>query len=248
MPSREPVLLARRLHRAFASGPSTTIALDDVSMDCFAGESSLIMGPSGSGKSTLLSVLSGLSLPDRGQVVAHGTDLTRLSPGERKRFRLRHCGFVFQGHNLFPALTAREQLELVLLWGEGCTPKEARREADQMLDLLGLRKQTRLLPAELSGGEKQRVAIGRALIKKPTLCFADEPTSALDWERGKRVIDLLRDVARRDRATVILVSHDARVTPLMDRIFHMEDGRLLPAQSPFALAAHLAGGVEHAGG
>ena len=248
MPDRDPVLLAKRLHRTFVSGHWPTKALDDVSIDCFAGESALIMGPSGSGKSTLLSVLSGLSVPDRGQVVAHGTELTRLSAAERKRFRLRHCGFVFQGHNLFPALTAREQLELVLLWGEGFTPKEARREADAMLDLLGLRKQTRLLPAELSGGEKQRVAIGRALIKKPTLCFADEPTSALDWERGKRVVDLLRDVAKRDRATVIVVSHDARVRPFMDRTYHMEDGKLLNSPCAPTLASCVAGDVDHASG
>src|SRR5262249_12908402 len=161
-----------------------TTALHEVSLELYRGQMVLLMGPSGSGKSTLLAVLSGLLHPDSGQVVALGKDLWRLSERERERFRLRHCGFIFQGYNLFPALTARQQLEVVLRWGAGATGREARRRADEMLALLGLARKARLRPTQLSGGEKQRVAIGRALIKSPTFCFADEPTSALDWAHG----------------------------------------------------------------
>src|SRR5262249_17885678 len=140
--------------------------------------------------------------------------------------RLRHCGFIFQGYNLFAALSARQQLEMVVRWGEGATAREARRRADEMLALLGLGRKGHLRPLELSGGEKQRVAIGRALIKDPQLCFADEPTSALDWAHGEQVVELLRNAAHDRGATVLCVAHDARIVPYADRVFYLEDGRL----------------------
>ena len=146
---------------------------------------------------------------------------------ERQRFRLRHCGFIFQGYNLFPALTARQQLEMVVRWGEGAPAREARRRAEEILELLGLARRAHLRPIELSGGEKQRVAIGRALIKDPQLIFADEPTSALDWAHGEQVVELLRNAAHDRGASVVIVAHDARIVPYSDRVFKMEDGRLL---------------------
>jgi putative ABC transport system ATP-binding protein len=184
------------------------------------------MGPSGSGKSTLLAVLAGLLRPDGGRVVAGGEDLWTMTEPQRKQFRLRHCGFIFQGYNLFAALTARQQLELVLHWGEGVTGRAARARADEMLDVLGLEKKKDLKPQQLSGGEKQRVAIGRALIKSPALCFADEPTSALDWGHGQQVIELLRTAARLRNSSVLIVAHDHRLVPYADRVFHLEDGCL----------------------
>jgi putative ABC transport system ATP-binding protein len=190
------------------------------------------MGPSGSGKSTLLAILSGLLHPDKGQVLAMGEDMWKMSDTERERFRQRYCGFIFQGYNLFPALTARQQLEIVLRWGEGVSAREARRRSDDMLALLGLAKKASLRPAELSGGEKQRVAIGRALIKEPIFCFADEPTSALNWEHGEHVVELLRSAAHEQGATILMVSHDERVVPYADQIFHMEDGCLTEPQPP----------------
>src|SRR5262249_9505181 len=152
----------------------------------------LLMGPSGSGKSTLLAALSGLLRPDSGRVLALDQDLWALSDKQRERFRRRYCGFIFQGYNLFPALTARQQLEMVLRWGNGLSSREAHRRTNTMLGLLGLSKKADLRPNQLSGGEKQRVAIGRALIKEPSLVFADEPTAALDWKHGEQVIELLR--------------------------------------------------------
>jgi putative ABC transport system ATP-binding protein len=205
-----------------------TRALRAVSLELYPGQVSLLMGPSGSGKSTLLAVLSGLLRPDSGRVLALGTDLWRLGERQREQFRRRHCGFIFQGYNLFPALTARQQLEMVLRWGEGVPGREARRRADALLDLLGLGRKTHLRPAQLSGGEKQRVAVGRALVKKPAFCFADEPTSALDWEHGQQVIQMLRAAADQ-RATILIVAHDSRIVPYVDQVFHIEDGRLREA-------------------
>jgi putative ABC transport system ATP-binding protein len=127
---------------------------------------------------------------------------------------------------LFPALTARQQLEIVLKWGTGITGGEARRRADEMLDRLGLAASKHKKPAQLSGGEKQRVAIGRALVKNPSFVFADEPTSALDWENGQRVIELLRDAAHERGASILVVSHDHRILPFVDVYYHLEDGHL----------------------
>jgi putative ABC transport system ATP-binding protein len=219
-------LAADRLVRGFGTGAGRSVAVDDVSLALEAGELNLLMGPSGSGKSTLLAVLSALLRSDHGRVGAAGQDIWTLSDGELERFRLRHCSYIFQGYNLFPSLTARQQLEVVLRWGEGVNGREAVRRADRVLDRLGLSKKSHLRPAQLSGGEKQRVAIARALVKNPTFLFADEPTSALDWENGQHVIDLLREAARERNATVLVVTHDHRLVPFADRVFEMADGRL----------------------
>src|SRR5262249_4727869 len=159
----------------------------------------------------LLAVLAGLLAPTSGQVLALGEDLWSLSPARQEQFRRRHFGFIFQGYNLFPALTAREQLELVLRWGENLSGRQARRRATGMLERLGLGDKMHLRPSELSGGEKQRVAIGRALVKEPRVCFADEPTSALDWAHGQEVTKLLQAAARERGATVLVVTHDPRL-------------------------------------
>jgi putative ABC transport system ATP-binding protein len=221
----------RGLHltHSYGQADTRTVALQDVSLDLQRGQLVLLMGPSGSGKSTLLSILSGLLRPERGSVLTLGQDLWRLSEREREHFRLRHYGFIFQGYNLFPALTARQQLEIVLRWGNGTPAREARSRADAMLDLLGLARKAHLRPAQLSGGEKQRVAIGRALIKEPQFCFADEPTSALDWDHGEQVVELLRAAAHEREATVLMVAHDKRLVPYADRVLYIEDGCLAEA-------------------
>jgi putative ABC transport system ATP-binding protein len=226
MVKSRPILKGIDLVRAFGEGEKKTLALRGISIKLYAGQVGLLMGPSGSGKSTLLAVLSGLLKPDGGKVAALGEDLWTMSEQGREEFRRRNCGFIFQGYNLFPAMTARQQLELVLTLGEGATAAQARRRAEEMLALLDLADKAHLRPAQLSGGEKQRVAIGRALIKSPTFCFADEPTSALDWANGVQVVELLRAAAHHDGATVLIVSHDSRLKPYADRVFHLEDGRL----------------------
>lgn len=229
---RDSVLAGSDLVRSFGSGGTRAFALKGVSVDFNPGELNLLMGPSGSGKSTLLAVLSGLLRPDTGVVGALGQDVWQMSETAMERFRLRHCSYIFQGYNLFPALTAREQLEIVLKWGEGCSSREARQRADRVLGQLGLSNKAHLRPAELSGGEKQRVAIGRALVKNPTLVFADEPTSALDWENGQQVIRLLTETARERGAMVLVVTHDPRLTPFADRVFELADGQLQAEPTP----------------
>jgi putative ABC transport system ATP-binding protein len=233
-----------KISRFFGEGEIRTAALSDVSLELYRGQLALLMGPSGSGKSTLLAVMSGLLQPSLGNVYALDNgqmkDVWHLTAKEREEFRLKHCGFIFQGYNLFPALSAQQQLEIVLRWGSSSGNKESRKKADEMLSLLGLGNKGRLKPAQLSGGEKQRVAIGRALIKDPKFVFADEPTSALDWSSGERVIELLRAAAHDRDATILIVSHDHRIKPYVDVHFHLEDGKLDDAKPvekelPFAL-------------
>lgn len=232
MTDDKPTLLARNLTRSFGEGDTKTVAVNEVSLELARRQVSLLMGPSGSGKSTLLAIMSGLLHPDSGQVLSLDEDIWALTDREREAFRQKYCGFIFQGYNLFPALTARQQLEIVLRWGEGTPAREARQRADEMLSLLGLGKKGHLRPNQLSGGEKQRVAIGRALIKEPVFCFADEPTSALDWAHGEQVIELLCAAAHEQGATILIVAHDARIVPYADQVFHLEDGCLLDPKPP----------------
>lgn len=249
--SAEVILQGRHVTRTFGAGATVTRAVDDVSLEVCAGEVVVLMGPSGSGKSTLLAILSGLLPPSAGQVLALGEEMWALSDVERQQFRLRHCSFVFQAYNLFPALSARQQLEMVLRLGERTRPAEARRRADEMLDLLGLGDRAHLRPDELSGGEKQRVAVARALVKNPAFFFADEPTAALDWPRGSQFVDLLCAAAHERGACVFMVSHDPRLSACADRLYHLEDGRLrvgkigTPLADP-ALAPLAIGGAHHA--
>lgn len=221
-----PTLQAADLLRTFGTGQTKTYALQGVSLGLDAGQLNVLMGPSGSGKSTLLAVMSALLRPDSGRVTALGHDLWRMDEMQLEKFRLRHCSYIFQGYNLFPALTARQQLEVVLRWGEGCTGFEARKRSEKILGSLGLSHRMNLRPNQLSGGEKQRVAIGRALVKNPSFIFADEPTSALDWENGQQVIELLTGTAKRG-TTVLVVTHDPRLLKFAHRVFELEDGRLM---------------------
>jgi len=197
--------------------------LRDLSVLIHAGELTLCVGPSGSGKSTLLAALSGLIRPDAGEVTLLGENLWTLSENRRDRFRLEHCGFVFQGFNLFPGLTALENVLLPLHF-LGLAPAEARRRACDALAEVGLANQAHLTPAALSGGEKQRTAIARAITRNPRIIFADEPTSALDRHNGQIVIDILHRFARTHGTAVIGVTHDPRLLVHADRMIQLEDG------------------------
>lgn len=223
---RGPTLRAHDLLRTFGSGETRTVALQNINLDLERGDLNILMGPSGSGKSTLLAVISALLRPDSGRVVALDEDLWAMSDRDLERFRLKHCSYIFQGYNLFPALSARQQLEVVLQWGEGISQRDARIRSDRVLGQLGLTKRSHLRPIEMSGGEKQRVAIARALVKEPSFLFADEPTSALDWENGQAVIELLRECGRERGATVLVVTHDHRLVPFADKVIEMADGEL----------------------
>ena len=224
-------LAATSLTKRFRSGRGFVEVLRGVDFEAMHGEVTMVMGPSGSGKSTLIATLSGLMKPDGGQVMALGEDLWSRRPGKIDRFRLDHCGFVFQGFNLFPALTALQQVTTVLKY-KGVPKRTARAMAEEALIEVGLDKRMHQRPDALSGGEKQRVAIARALAKRPTLLFADEPTSSLDGENGQIVTRLLRRAAKEHGAAVICVTHDPRLEAFADRIVHLEDGRILDREPP----------------
>ncbi len=221
--TRELAIDARGLTKGFGKGPTRVEILKGIDFQVEIGEIALVMGPSGSGKSTLLAAVSGLMKPDSGSVISLGTDMWTMSRSEIDKFRLRNCGFVFQGFNLFPALTASQQIEVLLKFA-GVKRAERRETAVAILKAVGLGHRIDYRPEKLSGGEKQRVAIARALAKKPRLVFADEPTSALDGENGQLAMDLLRKAAKEQGATVLCVTHDVRLAQYADRIITIEDG------------------------
>ncbi len=221
---------AKSLVKRFKSGKAWVEVLKGVDFDARHGDLTMVMGPSGSGKSTLIAALSGLLKPEEGRVdVLDVDDLWKLSSGRIDKFRLDNCGFIFQGFNLFPALTALQQVETVLKF-QGLTSGQARKRATTALEEVGLGHRLHQRPAALSGGEKQRVAIARALAKDPKILFADEPTSALDGENGQVVIKLLRRAATEHGAAVICVTHDPRLEAWADRVIHIEDGKILDDQ------------------
>ena len=222
--SQNPTAIrAHGVYKRFKTGRTHIEVLKRVDFDACHGEVTMVMGPSGSGKSTLVAALSGLLKPDEGEVAALGEDLWSLRTGKLDRFRLDHCGFIFQGFNLFSALTALQQVEIVLRY-QGHPKKVARERAANALMEVGLETKLNQRPSELSGGEKQRVAIARAIAKNPQLLFADEPTSALDGENGQVVIKLIQRAAKTHGAAVICVTHDPRLEVYADRVIHLEDG------------------------
>ena len=222
-----PAIEAKGLVKRFKTGRTHIEVLKNMDFDATHGDLTMVMGPSGSGKSTLIAALSGLLKPDEGRVdILDVDDLWKKSSGRIDRFRLDHCGFIFQGFNLFPALTALQQVKIVLKY-QGLEPAEQDRRARAALEEVGLGNRLNQRPSELSGGEKQRVAIARCLAKTPQLIFADEPTSALDGENGQVVIRLLRRAAVEHGAAVVCVTHDPRLEAYADRVIKMEDGRIL---------------------
>jgi putative ABC transport system ATP-binding protein len=221
-----PALEASGLSKAYRIGKTRQQVLKNVDFTAYHGQVTMVMGPSGSGKSTLIAALSGLMRPDEGKVMAMGENLWSKSDGKIDKFRLKHCGFIFQGFNLFPSLDAIAQVAQILQYC-GINKHESRLRAIAVLESVGLGGRLHQKPAELSGGEKQRVAIARALAKSPALIFADEPTSALDSVNGQIVIKLLHQAAKEEGAAIIVVTHDSRLEPHADRIIHMEDGKIL---------------------
>ena len=228
MSQDEQGLLAQSLTKVFGSGDTAVEAVRDVSFSVRTGEFVAIVGPSGSGKTTLLAMLGGLLIATNGRVVVGGSDISRWSEAQRARFRRERVGFVFQGFNLVPYLTAEQNL-MVIPSISGKVSREARARARQLLRELGVEKRAHHLPGELSGGERQRVAIGRALMNDPLLVLVDEPTSNLDSERGNEVVHSLAEEVKMRNKIGIMVTHDRRMLTHVDRVLEMADGRL---QSP----------------
>jgi putative ABC transport system ATP-binding protein len=211
--------------KTYASGEAAVRALERVNLEARRGEVLLMMGPSGSGKTTLLQIMGCILRPTSGSVRVCGREVGGLGERELPRVRLDHIGFVFQGFNLFPTLSAGENVELALDL-KNVRGREARRRAAALLEQVDLGDKYKAFPANLSGGQKQRVAIARALAGDPDIVLADEPTAALDSHSGRIVMEMLRGLAHeRDRA-VVIVTHDDRTLEYADRIVRIEDGRI----------------------
>lgn len=222
-----PVLQVEGVSKTFGHGELAVQALKPCSFGVDAGELAALLGPSGSGKSTLLLTIALILEPTTGRIVIDGQEVYRDGQArvDDRAFRRRHIGFVFQQHNLIPFLTAQENVALVMRLN-GVGRREAARRAMDLLAYLEIAPRADALPANLSGGEQQRVAIGRALANEPALILADEPTAALDTDRGAKVMALLRRIARERRSAVITVTHDHRMIEGFDTVYRLDDGRL----------------------
>ena len=222
-PTAEIIVRAERLGKQVVSPEGTLVILDDISFGIARGESVAVVGASGSGKSTLLGLLAGLDAPSRGRVWLAGVDLGGLDEDGRALLRAQRVGFVFQSFQLLTGLTA---LENVLLPLELAGQPDARRQALELLERVGLQARARHYPSQLSGGEQQRVAIARAFAGSPAVLFADEPTGNLDQKTGHRIIELLFALNREQGTTLILVTHDPELAAYCDRVLELDDGRL----------------------
>lgn len=222
----EALIRARGVEKSFGEGRLRTDVLRGVSIDVWPGEICLLMGPSGSGKTTFVSIVAGLMPPSEGDVELCGQAIARASLARTTRLRRGRVGFVFQQYNLFAGLTALDNVAEPLHMTLGVPIKAAREQALLALRAVGLEERAHHKPQDLSGGEKQRVAMARAIAPAPKLIIADEPTAALDWQTSLRIMELLRAHVTRDRGALI-VTHDHRLEQFADRIVAMEDGRVL---------------------
>ncbi|WP_333586780.1 ABC transporter ATP-binding protein [Phenylobacterium sp.] len=218
--SLAPVFSLNDLTKVYGEGASAVTALRGVDLEIAEGELIVLLGPSGSGKSTLLNILGGLDQPSSGQALFRGADIAHFDERALTQFRRRHVGFVFQFYNLIPSLTAFENVELV---GEVATNPLPPGEA---LEMVGLANRMHHFPAQLSGGEQQRVAIARAIAKRPSVLLCDEPTGALDITTGILVLDALTQVNQATGAATLLVTHNADIARLADRVIRFADGRI----------------------
>lgn len=216
----------RGVTKTYGEGDAAVRALEGVDLSVRSGEMLFLMGPSGSGKTTLLSIMGCILRPTSGSVLIAGSEVARLSERQMPQVRREKIGFIFQGFNLFPALTVRENIELTFDL-KGVRGKVARQRSEELLERVALREKANEWPANLSGGQKQRVAIARALAGEPEIVLADEPTAALDGATGRAILDLLRELAHEKGRAVVIVTHDSRAQAYADRIVTIEDGRVL---------------------
>jgi putative ABC transport system ATP-binding protein len=220
------VIEAERVTKIYKEGRFEVPAVQDVTLAAEPGEVLAILGPSGSGKTTLLSMLGCMLRPTSGSIRIHGEQVSDLDEGRLPAVRRRFVGFIFQSFNLFSALSAAENVEVVLQL-KGHERRARRAETVRLLEAVGLSDRAHFLPRDLSGGQRQRVSIARALAGDPLLILADEPTANLDWKSGEQVIQMLHGITRSEGRTVIIVTHDHRVMPYIDRSVRIEDGKLV---------------------
>lgn len=212
--------------KIYGEGARKIVALRGVDLEVKSGEIMMLAGPSGCGKTTLISVISGILNQDSGSCEVYGHPLSQMSKVNKIAFRAKNIGFVFQSFNLFPTLTAAENVAVPLMIG-GMDRKEASERGRELLAYMGLEDRTETFPVNLSGGQQQRVAIARALIHNPRLIVCDEPTSALDGDTGHKIMQLMKKVALDQDRALIIVTHDTRIFEFADRIAKMEDGHII---------------------
>jgi putative ABC transport system ATP-binding protein len=231
--AHDRVVLVRALTKTFGTGALAVPALKGVDFSMSRGEFVMLAGPSGSGKTTLLSVLGCVLSPTAGEVRLFDENLGGVSEAALPRLRVSYIGFIFQGHNLIASLSAQENIALQLQL-RGWSTVRSMSEAASLLDRVGLGDKADRKPGDLSGGQRQRVAIARAIAGGPPLILADEPTASLDAASGLHITEILRDLARERKHTVLVVTHDSRIFHLADRIVHIEDGRIVepPPDTP----------------
>lgn len=206
--------------KTYQMGETKIDANHDLSFECEQSQLTVILGPSGAGKSTVLNILGGMDTPTSGEVLIDGVDIANFSDKQLTEYRRHSVGFVFQFYNLVPNLTTKENVELA-----NSIVSDAL-EAKETLIKVGLGARLDNFPSQLSGGEQQRVAIARALAKNPKLLLCDEPTGALDYETGKQVLQLLQDASRKDNKTVLIITHNAALAKMADRVIHINDARV----------------------
>ncbi|MFO0593544.1 MAG: ABC transporter ATP-binding protein [Polyangiaceae bacterium] len=217
---------AKGVNKTFGKGALAFQALKGVDLEVQKGELVMLAGPSGSGKTTLLSILGCVLSASGGEVSIFGEDVSRRDEDELPRLRLSYIGFVFQGHNLIASMTAQENIGFQLQL-RGWDRRSSMREAERLLDRVGLADKLDRKPEDLSGGQRQRVAIARAIAGGPPLILADEPTASLDAKSGLSATEMLRELCKERGHTVVVVTHDSRIFHLADRLVHLEDGRIV---------------------
>ncbi|MCI4364491.1 MAG: ABC transporter ATP-binding protein [Thermoplasmata archaeon] len=222
----EPVVVGEEVWKVYGAGDTEVNALQGLTVEIQRGEMVAVMGPSGCGKTTFLNCFSGLDAISRGRVLIGGVDVHAMPDAKRSEFRAKRTGFVFQAYNLLPVLSAVENVEMPLLIS-GSGAKDARRQASEILNQLGLGDRLGHRPSELSGGQQQRVSLARALVSHPAIVWADEPTGNLDDEGSRQVTTLLRKLNRDYGQTMVVVTHDAEVAAGCDRTLKMRDGRFI---------------------
>jgi putative ABC transport system ATP-binding protein len=226
--SAEPIVRVRGVHKYFTRGSEQIDVLKDLNLEVPEGEFLGLMGPSGSGKTTLLNLIAGLDRPSEGEVRIGGHLVSAMSEAELARWRTGHIGFIFQFYHLLPVLTAYENVELPLLLLP-LTGAERKQQVLTALDLVGLSNRLNHRPGQLSGGQQQRVGIARAIVTDPTLIVADEPTGDLDARSAEEILDLLGELQKGLRKTILLVTHDPRAARRAQRVLHLEKGQLVEA-------------------
>jgi putative ABC transport system ATP-binding protein len=226
----DALVQVRDVHKVYPRGTERIDVLKGLDLAVPEGEFLALMGPSGSGKTTLLNLIGALDKPTSGQVTVGGRDLTRASARELARWRARHVGFVFQSYNLLPVLTAARNVELPLLL-TGLSRGERRKHAAAALDVVGLADRAEHYPAELSGGQEQRVGIARAIVNDPTLLLCDEPTGDLDRQTAGEILDLIGALNQRYGKTVIMVTHDPLAAARAGRVLHLDKGMLVEGRA-----------------